>query len=507
MACQGINEDAQAYLDGELSPARRATVEEHLRRCKECREVLRELEAVSAALGGWADRQASTRFEFGLNLKMSDEPVPAAVPAPAKARRTPQFAVKPAPRGRLVSLLRDWRAIAVAASVMVAFIALVSVSRTDSAAKPGRRTTGGILTALAAASSSGQMADASVFADLSARRAIAAVDLNSPRVAKSDIIGSFLTLVDSQADKNAGGKLVNLLAEKPGWNAPIPARTAGPRISAISLLFGTPAYAGELVGDPLLIARRFEFQGRLREAAIKYVGITDPSIADRAKLAEGAVKLRLGDLEGARASLETAASGSAAVRAMADELLAEVDDAREARAALAEARSSAMTGADWHKVGLLEVKAYDFRNAANSFMKAANAASAQDAAAAVDARFRSAWCHMASGQISTGTYGFRSIAGADGEYSELQYAARLEEAIGLSRMGKAAESVAVCAELAKGQAPSRTLEALCFFHKGVVELRDLKDGKAAAESLGRVSAAGQGNLSYAAQLLAQTSGQ
>lgn len=47
------NEELQAYLDGELSPTRRAEVEMHLRECAECAAVLDDLKRVSAALQQW----------------------------------------------------------------------------------------------------------------------------------------------------------------------------------------------------------------------------------------------------------------------------------------------------------------------------------------------------------------------------------------------------------------------------------------------------------------------
>lgn len=46
-------EELQAYLDGELTPARRAEVEHHLRACRECGALLEDLKRVSATLKQW----------------------------------------------------------------------------------------------------------------------------------------------------------------------------------------------------------------------------------------------------------------------------------------------------------------------------------------------------------------------------------------------------------------------------------------------------------------------
>lgn len=188
---------------------------------------------------------------------------------------------------------------------------------------------------------------------------------------------------------------------------------------------------------------------------------------------------------------------------MAQEFLDEVAVARDAAKQLATERSGVITTAEqWNKVALLEVKAYDFKNAANSFMKAANTAGPDVAELAREARFRSAWCEIQAGQISTGIYGFKSMLGAP-KPTTLEYSAGIEQAVGLARIGKFAESVEACKALTKLYAPSRSLETLAYFQQGTVELRDLRDRKAATESLGRVASAGQGNLSYAAQVLLQ----
>lgn len=43
---------ASEYIDGECSPAERLRVERHIEECPECRELLRELNAVVGSLGG-----------------------------------------------------------------------------------------------------------------------------------------------------------------------------------------------------------------------------------------------------------------------------------------------------------------------------------------------------------------------------------------------------------------------------------------------------------------------
>lgn len=46
-------EELQAYLDGELTPARQGEIEQHLRGCADCAAVLEDLKRVSAALQQW----------------------------------------------------------------------------------------------------------------------------------------------------------------------------------------------------------------------------------------------------------------------------------------------------------------------------------------------------------------------------------------------------------------------------------------------------------------------
>ena len=46
---------ASPYIDGELSPAHGARLERHIEGCPECRELLRELNALTLALGTLRD--------------------------------------------------------------------------------------------------------------------------------------------------------------------------------------------------------------------------------------------------------------------------------------------------------------------------------------------------------------------------------------------------------------------------------------------------------------------
>lgn len=51
MNCEHTRELLNAYLDGELAPARHAQVAEHLRECPGCARTLAELEGVNRAIG------------------------------------------------------------------------------------------------------------------------------------------------------------------------------------------------------------------------------------------------------------------------------------------------------------------------------------------------------------------------------------------------------------------------------------------------------------------------
>lgn len=512
MACEEIREDAQAYLDNELSPARRVVVEEHIHNCPQCQEVVRELESISAALGAWSDARISRQFEFDLEFKLANEPVPEEKPSKARPRLQVEFVDRPIEKAPKVSaltwVLTGWRPVAATAAMMLVTVAILTMYTPDRTVRPANRRNGGnVLAALTAAGGTGEMADASIFAGIVAKRAIGEATLDSTRVAQSDVVYSFLASVDSQTDKNTGRKLINLLARATGDQIHTRRPTAAVGLSnPLSLFFGAPAYAAEITTDPLVVARSYELQGRLKEALIRYGGLTGGSEAGRAQLAIGALKLRMGELTAAETTLTGVAShGDPVVSTMAGELLQEIRVSREAARKLAKARQGSLaSGQDWFEVALLEVAAYDFRDASSSFMKAANA-SGVDEDFARQARFRSAWCQVETGQIGTGIYGFKNLASASTTPDEIAYVSGIEEAVGLARIGKYKESVAACNMLLKNPAPSAALEALCLFQKGVVELRNLDDSNAAIDSLSRAASSGQGNLSYAAQVLLQNS--
>ena len=514
MPCQDTQEDLQAYLDGELSSLRRAVIESHLAECSECRQVIAELRKVSGVLGGWKERSISKESELSLHTKIYLAEMPAEKPEPTKARAARRAVSQPVVSPPLrMPVLRwlttGWRPVAAAAVVLLA--AVVYLARDRAVKAPARRVTArattDVLSALSAASTAGQVADGAIYAALVGKRAIASEVLDPARVASSDVVGTFLARIESESDKNVGRKLINMLA---GSTHGAPARRSIDVASVFGSCFapfGRDLWAAEAPSDPIAEARQYELEGRLKEALSRYQALSADTEAPRTLLAQGALMLRLGDLDGARIALSDAAGGDDKVaKACAQALLAELAGAEGARERANAIRATAVSAQDWQKVGLFEIEALDYRGAANSFMKAANAAGEDQVGFAEQARFRSAWCQKEVGQISTGVYGFKMIMEDARAPQALTYAAGLEQAVGLARVRKYAESVEVCRELVSRPAPDPNLEALAYFQKGYVELRDLKDSNAAAASLDRVSAAGQGNLSYAALVLRQSTG-
>ncbi|MCD6405831.1 MAG: hypothetical protein J7M19_08385, partial [Planctomycetes bacterium] len=359
--------------------------------------------------------------------------------------------------------------------------------------------------AFAAAGADEGTSDACAYAATVAKRAVQEETLDVEIVASSDVLYAFLGSAESQTDRKAGLRLLNLIARR----SRVPQPPARPAVASVLGIFDgflvQDLYAAGVSTDALAEARRYEMQGRLNEALLRYAAVSTGKDAKRARLAEGALQLRMGNLTAAAGNLKAAATdSSAAVRSSAEILLEEIATARKGRAVLPRVRATAKTSADWYKVGLYEVRAYDFRNAANSFMKAAAAAGDDDGRLRDEARFRSAWCQKEIGQISTAVYGFRTVAGDSKEPGEIEYAAGIEQAVALTRIRRFDESVAVCRELVRRKRPSGNLEALAYFQKGSVELRHLDDTSAAAESLGRVASGGRGILSNAAYILLQS---
>jgi anti-sigma factor RsiW len=506
MACQDIQEDAQAYLDNELSPARRAQVEGHLTKCAECRRTVDELKAVSVVMGAWSEGKVSSAFKLGLDVRLAVGADDKRTEMAGERETGPNLISARQPKA-LPSFSHwfglQWKPLVVAATVFIALTAIAMVFHGNGSSKTVVRSTGDVIGAFTGPADGGMVADASALANVISRKAIQAQPLDCAKVAQSDVLYAFLVTADSQSQDNASRKLINLLANDGHSRDVQPATTLACILEVPEGLFMSQACAAEISHDPLYAARQYELQGRLKEAIATYEGVRDGVAQARAAVAIGALRLRLGDYDGAQALLEGVSRNSdKRVSLMASELLDEVAFAREAAAKLAKERSSAIATAEqWNRIGLLEVEAYDFKNAANSFMKAAGAAGPDLTELAREARFRSAWCDIQAGQISTGVYGFRSMAPASGKPSSLEYAAGIEQAVGMARIGQFQESATLCRQLTALSAPTRSMEALAYFQQGTVELNALKDPTRAAESLGRVASAGQGNLSYAAEVL------
>ncbi len=509
MACEAFREDLQAYLDGEVAPPRRVALEAHLASCPKCAAVLEELEVVSASLARWRDRPPSDKFDFMMQFKLSNEAMPGEETQQADSGRpirSQRPGTPPEPRKGLIRwITSDWRPAAAVVAGLALLVVVVAIRDLPGRARPlGRHTSVDMVRAFLDAGPAGQISEAYIYAANSGKRAIEADSLIASRAAASEVVYSFLASMDSPAERGAGWRLINLLSQKRTPEAP----SASAHASMVAVLQGllfTELHAATGESAALVAGRRFELQGRLREALVRYSTVGDGPDALRAKLAEGALRLRMGELDRAEQDLRAASkSTDAVVRNSALALIGEIENARRARALVMNSRQNAATAEQWHLVGIMEVRAYDFRSAASSFMKAATAAEAEmDESLAREARFRSAWCQKEIGQISTAAYGFRTLAGDNSATDELGYSAGIIEAVALSRLGRYEESVEACRQLLDGQPPDRAghLEALCYFHMGYVQMRHLRDMDAASESFGRVASAGQGNLSFAAQQL------
>jgi len=514
MACESFREDLQAYLDGELAPPRRAALEVHLAQCSECAGVLDELRTVSASLARWKDREPSDRFQFMMQFRLSTENLPSQGTKAPRAADGPEAA--PARRVRAKRpasltawLTTGWRPVAAVAGGLLFLVAVVALWEPAGGPRPLRPAASvDMVRAFLEAGPGGELSEAYIYAANAAKKAVEADKLRASRVASAEVVYSFLASMDSAGEKSAGWRLINLLSRKRRAHRATVRAEASIFKPCPGLLF-TDVYASTGASSALLAGRRYELQGRLREALARYSMVDEGAQALRGRLALGALRLRMGDLEGARRDLEAACEAAdAIVRNSALALLGEIENARRARDVLARQRQSAATAREWFLVGVMEVRAYDFRNAANSFMKATNAAGKGEEDLAREARFRSAWCQKEIGQITTAIYGFRTLADEGAEMDELRYSSGIIEAVALSRIGRHEESVQACRRLLQTSPPESIgdLEALAYFQKGCVELRYLGDINAASESLGRVASGGRGNLSFAAQYLLQSSG-
>jgi predicted anti-sigma-YlaC factor YlaD len=77
MRCFDVQVELEAYVDGELSPERRALLEGHLAGCEGCRAELARLEAVVAALETWPLVAEPAQFTEGVMARVRS---PSALP-------------------------------------------------------------------------------------------------------------------------------------------------------------------------------------------------------------------------------------------------------------------------------------------------------------------------------------------------------------------------------------------------------------------------------------------
>jgi len=75
-ACENIQAELSAYLDGELQEAERAACETHIRECESCRTILEDLKAASAAVSGLPRLKAPPALAVRLRQEVLAHPAP-----------------------------------------------------------------------------------------------------------------------------------------------------------------------------------------------------------------------------------------------------------------------------------------------------------------------------------------------------------------------------------------------------------------------------------------------
>ena len=75
MHCRDLEQNAIAFLDGNLAPSERRAVEVHLAACASCRERVQGFSSVFGLLGEWQAIQPSPFFQTRLAARLKEEPV------------------------------------------------------------------------------------------------------------------------------------------------------------------------------------------------------------------------------------------------------------------------------------------------------------------------------------------------------------------------------------------------------------------------------------------------
>lgn len=72
MNCRRARRMISAYIDGEISPAKRLILSEHLMACERCRRRMMELKEVSQAISSLPFKPAPLRIWYGLSSMIRD---------------------------------------------------------------------------------------------------------------------------------------------------------------------------------------------------------------------------------------------------------------------------------------------------------------------------------------------------------------------------------------------------------------------------------------------------
>jgi len=502
--CELAEKHLAAYIDGELDASLAASVEQHLKECRACRETVRDMRLASAVLTKWQNARPTVSMVEVIRKRIAEEGI--------EPESVSVKSIEEIRKRRRVRAARRWvtkSRVTVAAAAVLLVVAFGWLLTRMQEGVPVRTTRDAVGSVASITLKVERLEDVR-----SAEMALEGTvgQLWSERKPRADVIvplevaGTMLRRASDTSHGKHAGRLLELLSEKglasrmhDGMD--VFADATGECLLAMFTL-KTAAAQEQPTELPTLLkeATRLEMSGDLEAALGKFkayqVAAADRLLALRSYIHEAHIEMKLGRASEALKALDRAydmTKPKTFNRDVVLELKLRAERAREIRKRINKLKMELLrTERDfdlWSEIGNLQVKAGNLKGARSTFDHIARR---YDAPTYRDDRLRArlmrAWCDSRMNRLGPAQEAFDKLVGdAAGVYTEVAILAQFERARTLHLRGYTAEAIRDYDAIVEAypDMPPRC-EAALHFQVGYIKLNEQNDSEGAAKDFDRL---------------------
>ena len=404
MRCRELEPHYAAYIDGELDAALHVAVDKHIKECRDCREMVRDMRLASAVLTKWRAAEPSESFISDVRRRISRD-------QREVGRRTADIDELKRQREARLRGIRTRRRLALAASVLCVVGATVALMWGSFGGDPrGFLVVADVGRTVMNVRTVEELDKAQLVLDTVIANEWAAEKQDVERTIQLEVVSTMMQTATSPEEGKYVGEVLHMLAaQSPGQRAMHTVDSAlMTGVNCVSAMFSlTRATAQPLPtveSNWRSEAMKLEKEGKLAEAHAKYDEVSQRRLlASGSLVRKAALEMKLGRLDDAIVSLDVAEQRlepDSFDERIVRQLKVQAGKAVELMGEVVRLRVKLLKGGDelktLNRIGRLQVRAGDYKGAEETFARIARTyGKTKHPKDHLSARLLRAWCLLA----------------------------------------------------------------------------------------------------------------